>query len=104
MQEVDEGGGGVSEIENDFIKRMRSVGNYIEQTYPAKEDGREQGVSSHYSPGDFRYVSPTQNQGSSGIALERFRPGRKSQSVIQNITVRESKRSKARLSDVAYQR
>ena len=104
VQEMDEGQGGVPESENEFIKRLRAVGNHIEQTYPTNEDGYEQGTSSHYSPGDFRYVSPPQNQGSSGVAWERFRPGRESQSVIQNITVRESKRSKARLSDVAYQR
>ncbi len=70
---MDEEFGGVSEVENDFIKRMRSLRNYFAQTYPVKEDGREQGFSSHYSPGDFRYVSPpAQNHGSSGIALERF--------------------------------
>jgi hypothetical protein len=101
MESVNEG---ISEGENDFIRRLRAVGDYIGETYPAKEDRREQGVSTQYFPGDFHYVSHPQNQGSSSVALERFRPGRESESVIQNITIRESKRSKARLSDVAYQR
>ncbi len=53
--------GGVSEGENEFVKRLRAVGNYLEGTCPENEDGREQGVSPHYSPGDFHYFSHPQN-------------------------------------------
>ncbi len=103
-QSLDAVNGGVSEGESDLVKRLRAVGNYIGGTYPENEDGREQRVSPHYSPGDFHYFSHPQNQSSSSAVPDRFRPGRESESVIQNITIRGSKRPKARSSDVAYQR
>jgi hypothetical protein len=42
--------------------------------------------------------------GGFGTLPERFRAGRESLSVIRNITVRESKRPKARIQDRKYQR
>jgi hypothetical protein len=41
---------------------------------------------------------------SSGVVPERFRAGRESLSVIRNVTIRESKRPKARLQDHDYRR
>ena len=85
------------------------------------------GGNSQYSPGDFRFLPYSHTQvhhGSSvkgsehtplshsrreipedsGSVPERFRQGRESLSVIRNVTIRESKRPKARSSDQEYQR
>jgi hypothetical protein len=58
-----------------------------------------------YPAGDFRYFSsPRLQEHAEDDIPERFRPGRESLSVRQNITVRGSKRSKTRSLDQEYQR
>jgi hypothetical protein len=56
------------------------------------------------SPGDFRYLPSTTIQASNGGIPERFVHGRESVSVLNNVTVRETKRAQARASDIDYQR
>jgi hypothetical protein len=56
------------------------------------------------SPGDFRYLPPTSIQESYTRVPERFVRGRESVSVLNNVTVRETKRPQARVSDVDYKR
>jgi hypothetical protein len=56
------------------------------------------------SPGDFRYLPSTTLQAPTGGIPERFVYGRESVSVLNNVTVRETKRAKARASDIDYQR
>jgi hypothetical protein len=51
-----------------------------------------------------RIQSALQDPDSSGVALDRFREGRESLSVIRNVTVRETKRPKTRSQDHDYKR
>jgi hypothetical protein len=56
------------------------------------------------SPGDFRYLPSVSTQAPAGLIPERFVHGRESHSVLNNMAVRETKRSKARASDLDYKR
>jgi hypothetical protein len=57
----------------------------------------------YYPPSPPIQSSPTYQQ-SSGVVPDRFRAGRESLSVIRNVTVRDSKRPKARYHDHDYKR
>jgi hypothetical protein len=57
----------------------------------------------YYPPSPQIQSSPTYQQ-SSGVVPDRFRAGRESLSVIRNVTVRDSKRPKARSHDHEYKR
>jgi hypothetical protein len=101
-------------------------GNYTRRVFEQTYD-HFLGGNSEYSSGDFRFLPSSQLQvqnGSkekssehtplspprckisedSGGVPERFRQGREFLSVIRNVTIRESKRPKARSSDQDYQR
>ena len=58
----------------------------------------------HYFPSSPPLQSSSPYQQSSGVVPDRFRAGRESLSVIRNVTVRDSKRPKARSQDHDYKR
>jgi hypothetical protein len=71
--------------------------------------GREENEETHASrdnalAGTFRYLPSTHIQESSGGVPEKFQPGRESLSVVRNITIRDSKRTKSRTKDDDYKR
>ena len=95
------------ERDDDLRQRIQEVADFAASTgvernvYETKLAAGESNFPA-YSP-------PTQHEslttlGDTGGVPERFREGRESLSVIRNVTVRESKRPKARASDSDYQR
>jgi hypothetical protein len=81
-----------------FVNRERRV---ADSTLPPSNTGNreDEGIRQTHEE---RYPGGSQDGG--GTLPERFRAGRESLSVIRNITVRDSKRPKARIQDREYQR
>jgi hypothetical protein len=82
-----------SQVARVSVEQTRAGSNYLL--------GNETDV--RVQAGDFHYYQ-TSHQDVSEVVPERFRWGRESSSVLKNITVRESKRSKSRSFDQDYQR
>jgi hypothetical protein len=85
-----------------LVRRLEAVEHLIGGQHHLGQLGSQTEVVS--SPGDFRYLPSTTMQASNGGIPERFAHGRESVSVLNNVTVRETKRAKARASDIDYQR
>ena len=81
------------QMARDSLEQTRTGSNYL----PGDETELRE------SAGDFHYFQPSP-QDVSEVVPDRFHPGRESSSVLRNITVRESKRSKSRTLDQEYQR
>jgi hypothetical protein len=88
----------------DLLNRLQKESAKLGGTRGTETFGEEFGVYEAEVSGDFHYHHPPQPQESSGVLPDRFRSGRESLSVIRNVTVRESKRAKARSKDHEYQR
>ena len=93
----------------EMLARLNEVKEFYNEAFP-HETGRI-GTREIDSPGDPYYSrsSPqiqvsSQSQAPSAVVPERFHAGRESLSVIRNVTVRESKRPKARSQDRDYKR
>ena len=87
-----------------LIRRSQIASQSLEQLHLASRGGEERGSGFIFPPGDFHHFHTSPSQDVSGAVPQRFHQGRESSSVLQNITVRESKRSKARSLDRDYQR
>ena len=98
----------------EMVSRLKEVQDYYQEAFPKESDI---GFRVMNVVGDSRNLPlspqiqsspsvqlPARDQDSSGMALDRFRAGRESLSVLQNITRRESKRPKARSQDRDYKR
>ena len=85
-----------------LVRRLEAVEHLIGGQHHLGQLGSQTEVVS--SPGDFRYLPSTTIQAPNGGIPERFAHGRESVSVLNNVTVRETKRAKARTSDIDYQR
>ena len=83
---------------DDLLNRMQNVHFGREEMEGAYESGE------NALAGTFRYIPPPSYQESSRGVPDKFLPGRESLSVARNITVRESKRTKARTKDDDYKR
>ncbi len=71
--------------------------------------GREENEGAYESrenalAGTFHYLPSSHHQESSSGVPDRFHPGRESLSVVRNITIRDSKRTKTRTKDDDYKR
>jgi len=97
---------GVKEV----VSRLEEVQEFYNEAFP-NETGRILGareVGSSDDPDYFRYSQEhqvsSQHRETPGRVPERFQAGRESLSVTRNITVRDSKRPKARSQDKDYKR
>jgi hypothetical protein len=84
----------------DWFNRMEIAGDYL----GAEEGKKNHETRENTNAGNFRYLPSSPHQESSGVVPERFRAGRESLSVVRNVTVRDSKRTKARVKDDDYKR
>jgi hypothetical protein len=88
--------------------RIQEVQDFYNEAFPEETDhGRGQvsvDYGSHNLPLSSQIQLSPRDQESSGIVPDRFRSGRESLSVLQNVTKRESKRSKGRSLDQDYKR
>jgi hypothetical protein len=87
-----------------LIRRFQIASQSLEQLHFASRGGEERGSGLVFPPGDCHHFYTSPSQDVSGVVPQRFHQGRESSSVLQNITVRESKRSKARSLHRDYQR
>ena len=103
-------GGLVNPGYGEMLARLNEVQEFYNEAFP-NEAGKILGTRENGSSDDPYYFrsSPTiqvssPSRAQSGLVPERFHAGRESLSVTRNITVRESKRPKARTQDRDYKR
>jgi hypothetical protein len=85
---------------DDLLNRLQIAGGYIGRDM---EDGAHE-TRDNANAENFRYLPSFHHQESSGVVPDRFRAGKESLSVVRNVTVRDSKRTKARSKDDDYKR
>jgi hypothetical protein len=84
---------------NELLHRMKLAGD----NFGDNERGGNNGANTNEA-GIFHYLSSPQTQVFPAELPERFRAGRESSSVVRNVTVRDSKRTKTRTRDDDYKR
>jgi hypothetical protein len=82
---------------NELLHRMKMAGD----NFGNKERGGNYDANAN-DAGISHYLSSSQTQVSPAELPERFRAGRESSSVVRNVTVRDSKRTKVRTRDDDY--
>jgi hypothetical protein len=85
---------------DDLLNSLQIAGRHIGR---GMEDGAHE-TRGNTNAGNFHYLPSSHYQESPGIVPDRFHVGRESLSVVQNITMRDSKRTKARAKDDDYKR
>jgi hypothetical protein len=85
---------------DNLLNRLQIAGDHFGRE---EEDGAYETRDNAYA-GNFHYLPSSHYQESSGIVPDRFHADRESLSVIQNITIRDSKRTKTRTKDDDYKR
>jgi hypothetical protein len=85
---------------DELLHRIKMAGDHLGD----EERGGNHDISENVNAGNFRYLSSSQTQVSPVELPERFRAGRESLSVVRNVTIRDSKRTKAHTRDDEYKR